>query len=274
MAPLEFNLLRTDQAAESLEELCSLNISLTETEKFESALEDLQLRLSELEEPRLVELTIKTRQLEWCAFIIRGMCAAELRRRYNLRLVGGKGKRDLSGKGIQAQMTRLAESIGVSPTTLITDARISDTFFSSIEDTALAREHTLPREFYVIALSAPDPQKAIKFAGRHACDGRYSREQFRAYVRRLRRDSQLCKQASKAEHSGSLRILVPRAVQTALEEISQWTGKSEAEELAAMILTRHKTLSQRNKRTLRKVEETHNADVAEDENSLQLMLAI
>ena|SRR2546423_1304892 len=168
MPPLKLNLLRTDQAAESLEELCLLNGNLAEPDHLENALEELQLRLSELEEPRLIEIAIRTRYLEWCAFILRGMCASELRRRYSLRLVGGRGKRDQAGEGIQAQMTRLATSIGVSPTTLMTDVRISDTFFSSAEDTTIAREHTLPREFYVIALSAPIPHEAIIIAAQYA----------------------------------------------------------------------------------------------------------
>ncbi len=179
--------------------MCFLNSTLAEPDEFGNALEELQLKLSEIEEPRLIELTLRAKQLEWCAFIIRGMCAAELRRRYSLRLAGGRGKRDQAGRGIQAQMTHLAASIGVSPKTLMTDARISDTFFSSVGDTALAREHTLPREFYVIALNAPAPHEAIKIAAQYVRNGGYSREKFRAYMHNLRRDLQLPKEALQVQ---------------------------------------------------------------------------
>ncbi len=274
MSLLEFNLLRTDQIAESLEDLRSLNSNLAESDCFENALSKLQLKISELEEPRLVELAIRASHIEWNAFILRGMCASELRRRYSLRLAGGRGKRDQAGKGIKAQMTHLAECIGVSPVTLMTDARISDTFFPSLEDTVIAREHTLPREFYVIALSAPAPREAIKIAAQHVREGGYSRERFRAYVRGLKQSTQTRKDKSKVHLSGSVQVQVPCAVQAALEEICRLTGKSEVEELAAMILTRHKTISKRNKKNLRKMEETRKADTTEHENSLQLMLAI
>src|SRR5207248_2670879 len=106
------NLLRRDQA-EYLEELCSFKGKFAEPDELEHTLEELYIRLSELEEPRLVELATTASHIEWCAFILRGMCAAELRRRYGLRLTGGRGKRDQEGKGIQAKMTRLAETIGI-----------------------------------------------------------------------------------------------------------------------------------------------------------------
>lgn len=273
MPPVEFNLLRRDQT-KYLEELCSLNSNFAEPAELERTLEELHIRLSELEEPRLIELAARANHIEWCAFILRGMCAAELRRRYGLRLVGGRGKRDQEGKGIQAQMTRLAQEIGVSPTTLMTDARISDTFFSSVEDTNIAREHTLPREFYVIALGAPSPHEAIKTAAQHVRVGGYSREQFRSYVCSLKQDSRARKQSKKTHTIGLVRLQVPHTVQRALEEISRMTGKSEAEELATMIFARHKALSQHEERIVQRVDKSHNKNAAKDEGSLQLTLAI
>jgi polyhydroxyalkanoate synthesis regulator phasin len=267
---LKFNLLRADKAAESIEEYYSFNNKLAEPDELENTLEELQSRLSELEEPRLIELAIRARHLEWCAFVLRGMCASELRRRYSLRLAGGRGKRDRAGEGIQAQMTRLAENIGVSPTTLMTDARISDTFFSSIEDTTLAREHTLAREFYVIALSAPVPHEAIKVAAQHAHTGGYTRERFRDYVRDLKESSQSRSQGTGIQPSDLAHVRVPRTVKKALEEISRLSGKSEADELTAMILARYKALRQPNG----KMGEAHDVNVLEDSSPLQLTLTI
>lgn len=267
------NLLRRDQAR-YLEELCSFNGSLSEPNELKYKLEELHLRISELEEPRLIELATRASYIEWCAFILRGMCAAELRRRYRLRLKGGRGKRDQEGKGIQVHMTHLADIIGISPTTLMTDARIIDTFFSSVEDTTIAREHTLPREFYVIALSAPAPHEAIKTAARRVRDSGYSREQFRAYVRSLKQESRPRKQSQKVQATDLIHIQVPHAVQDALEEIIRLTGKSKAEELAEMIFARRKALSQRKENIVQRMGKSHNKNAAENEGSLQLTLAI
>jgi hypothetical protein len=271
---LRFNLLRTDKAAESIEDLCSLNNQLGEPDELENTLEELQSRLSELEEPRLIELAIRARHLEWCAFVLRGICASELRRRYSLRLAGGRGKRDQAGEGIQAQMTRLAEIIGVSPTTLMTDARISDTFFSSIKDTTLAREHTLAREFYVIALSAPAPREAIKVAAQHARTGWYTRERFRDYVRDLKESSQSRSPGTGIQPSDLAHVRVPCTVKTALEEICRLTGKNQADELKAMILARYEALTQHDGKMLRQIEEAHDVDAPEDDGPLQLTLTI
>ncbi len=95
------------------------------------------------------------------------MCVLELRSRIKERLTGGRGKRDYSGKGINVQTLRLAETTGVNISTLSTDARICEVFFHDGSETTLARESLLPREFYVIALGAPDPHAGGTSDSRH-----------------------------------------------------------------------------------------------------------
>jgi hypothetical protein len=245
MGLLIFNLLRKEQVMEALEDSLSSDSSLIEANEIEEAFERLTSKLSNLEEAQLVELAVKARYLEWCAFILRGMCAAELRRRHTARLEGGRGKRDKAGDGIQARMTQLAESIGVSRTTLETDARICEMFFSSEIDTALAREHTFPREFYVIALSAPNPWEAIETAVQHIAEGPYSRDQFREDVRTLKQATSHNYKEAKTGRNYLLRVRVSREVRDALNELSEAAGESIDQVVSGAILTKRKALARR-----------------------------
>ncbi len=141
------------------------------------------------DDEQIIKIAADARQLERFAFLIRGMCASVLRRRYPHRLSGGRGRRDQAGQGIQAQMTRLAEQARVDRKTLETDARINDTFFDDIQESTLEHIPTLAREYYVIALTAPDPHAAIRLAGERRSDSRYGIAQFRADVHLSKRVS-------------------------------------------------------------------------------------
>lgn len=120
--------------------------------------------------------------------IVRGACGFELRRRNFERLRGGRGNRDIACLGRQAQMKQLASEFSVSYKTLQSDIRIYAVFFRDalVEKTSLVNESTLAREFYVVALAAPEPLEAIKVAEQKRVSHNYSVEQFRAYVRSLR----------------------------------------------------------------------------------------
>ena len=140
-------------------------------------------RLPQLDDDELLRLAAQARLLEACAFRLRGACVAELRRR-TARLAGGKGKRDTARVGVKARLSDLAARLGVSASTLKTDARIHEVFFS--DDTGSAREPALPRDYYVTALRAPDPVAAIGAARSHSSDPTYNREHFRRDVQALR----------------------------------------------------------------------------------------
>ena len=99
------------------------------------------------------------------------------------------GRHDHQSKGIRSCLRQLAVEIGVSIVTLTTDARIHDVFFTHNEETVIARDNSLPREYYVIALAAPDPLAAIRMAEEQAASNGSTREEFRRYVRELKRSA-------------------------------------------------------------------------------------
>jgi hypothetical protein len=115
----------------------------TKIDQIAKYLPDLLREISKKNDEQVARIAVAAQRLEKFAFLVRGVCASVLRQRYPHRLAGGRGKRDQSGLGIQAQMARLAEQIGVDRRTLETDARIKDTFFQTADETTLAHAHTL-----------------------------------------------------------------------------------------------------------------------------------
>ena len=154
--------------------------------RMEDGLRKLLAGLPKLTEEQLIQIIANAGRMERYFFLARGMCVLELRGRVKERLAGGRGKRDYSGNGINAQTIQLAEATRVNVSTLNTDARICEVFFPVGDETTLARESLLPREYYVIALGAPDPHAAIRIAIKQSADPHYRRERFRAYVRGLK----------------------------------------------------------------------------------------
>ena len=149
-------------------------------------LNQLLPRLQQLDDAVLQDLALQATRLEQCAFRLRGAIASEMRHRVASRLSGGRGRRDHQGKGIRSCLRQLASEIGISVVTLTTDARIHDIFFTDNE-TVIALDNSLSREYYVIALAAPDPLLAIRIAQEQAANNNCTREDFRRYVRELKR---------------------------------------------------------------------------------------
>jgi hypothetical protein len=222
-----------------------LSLDLTTLTTFDEQLRALLPKLTEFADVQLLQLAAHARQLEACAFRLRGACVAELRRRIAIRLFGGRGKRDASGIGIKAQLAQLAAQIGVSPTTLKTDARIHEVFFAG--ETRLARETSLPREFYVTALGAPDPLATIQLAEEKAADKSYTREQFRRDVRALKpapkRSDAVVSAAATPKATGNLRVKIMPEAQAALAELVERSGQSPDAIVAEAILAHHKSLT-------------------------------
>jgi hypothetical protein len=197
--------------------------------------------LPKLTEDQLIQIIANAGRMEGYFFLARGMCVLELRSRIRERLAGGRGKRDYSGKGINAQTMRLAETTRVNISTLNTDARICEVFFPVGDETTLARESLLPREYYVIALGAPDPHAAIQIAAKQSADPHYRRERFRAYVRGLKQSEN---NSTLAQHKSSilLRAHITKQVDSLLSEILELTGKEKAQILAEAITSFHQAI--------------------------------
>lgn len=139
-------------------------------------------------------------------------------------------------------MTRLAEQLGIDRRTLETDARIKDTFFQFLDETKLVHMPSLAREYYVVALAAPEPQAAIKVAVEKRADPHYTLEIFRSYVRDLKRNGTTVMQDSEAKPVATLRVIIPVETQRALLELIKFKGQSREEVIADAILNLHQAV--------------------------------
>lgn len=200
-------------------------------------------QIQQMDEVRLTHLAITAGYLERFAFVVRGACAAELRRRIPTRLAGGRGKQDKDGLGIGSHLAQLAKEIGVSTKTLGTDVRIHEVFFSRGE-TVLADENCLLREYYVAALSAPDPLGAIEVAKSKITEPGFNVQQFRSFVRDIQRNGLADTVTSEQESGRWLRIKIPQESLQKLNDLVQRTGRAREFILAEAILSLHSTLAE------------------------------
>jgi hypothetical protein len=210
----------------------------------DEGLRKLLAGLPTLTEEQLIQIIANAGRMEAYFFLARGMCVLELRGCIKERLTGGRDKRDYSGKGINAQTLRLAETTGVNISTLNTDERVCEVFFHDGSETTLARESLLPREYYVIALGAPDPRAALWIAVTQSANPHYRRERFRAYVRGLKQIENNSTRARR-ESSVLLRAHIPEEIASLLSEILELTGKEKAQILAEAIASFHQAIKAR-----------------------------
>lgn len=229
--------------AECPEAQPSLTLNLTGPTPFNAQLDALLPQLRQLDDAQLLQLALHARHLETCAFRLRGACVAELRRRITTRLTGGRGLRDTTGSGVSAQLARLATQIGVSLSTLKIDARIHELFFTG--ETRFAREPSLAREYYVIALGAPDPLIAIRIAYERCSDPSYRREQFRRDVLALKQSIQpdgAAATAIKPKSTGRLRVKILPEAEAVLAELVKLNGQTPEAIVSEALLAYHKLL--------------------------------
>ena len=154
-----------------------------EAERAEEKLKEYISALPTMGEEQLYDLSITSfRLFGWRGLLLTGACGSELLKRRELRLKAGRGKNEPGKRGLQSKLKDLAEGLNVGVSTLRTNARIYETFFRGRDFSLLACENSMPREFYVIALSAPNPREAIRKARARRDEGIYTRQQFRADV--------------------------------------------------------------------------------------------
>lgn len=241
--------------------------------RMEEGLYKLFAGLPKLTEEQLIQIIANVGRMEGYFFLARGICVLELRSRIPERLNGGRGKRDCAGKGINAQTLRLAETTGVNISTLNTDARICEVFFTTQDQTTLARESLLPREYYVIALGAPDPRAALRTAVKQSADPHYRRERFRAYVRGLKRIENNSTR-TRRESSVLLRAHIPKEIDTLLSEILELTGKEKAQILAEAIASFHQAIKTRKPSKNGKRAQPPQSQPRDEQNGRQLLLGL
>jgi hypothetical protein len=241
--------------------------------RIEEGLCQLLAGLPTLTEEQLVKVIANAGRMEGYFFLARGMCVLELRSRVKERLSGGRGKRDRSGKGINAQTIQLAKTTRINISTLNTDARICEVFFTTGGETTLARESLLPREYYVIALGAPDPHAAIRIAVRQSADPHYRRERFRAYVRGLKQAENISTR-SRRKSSVLIRAHIPEEVDSLLSEILELTGKEKAQILAEAITSFHRAIKARKPRKDGKRAQSLQSQPSDTQDNRQLSFGI
>lgn len=229
-------------------------------------------QLATRDDEQIIRIAADARRLERFAFLLRGMCASVLRQRCQHWLPGGRGKRDSDGVGIQAQMATLAEQAGVDRRTLEVDARISDTFFANADETTLEHIPPLAREYYVIALSAPDPHVAIKEAAARCSDTRYGLRQFRTDVQLSKRVAGSLAMPSVPEHARACRVRIPAEVNELMAELVAMSQKTEDEIVAEAIRTLHAALTKRAARKRRNADSQRTPAQALIDGQLELML--
>lgn len=228
----------------------SLTLDLTGLTESNTQLDALLPTLARLDDAQLLQLASAAGRLEACAFRLRGACVSELRRRITSRLPGGRGKRDAEGSGIQSQLTRLAAQIGISPSTLKTDARIHEVFFTDRAETRLARDTGLAREYYVTALGAPDPLAAIKIAEEKCAASDYKREEFRRDVRQLKGMTQRSGTLETIEgapdpvRTDLSRLKLTDEAQGALHQLIEATGSTADVLISAALVARCQALTE------------------------------
>lgn len=241
--------------------------------RMEEGLRKLLAGLPTLTEEQLVKVIANAGRMERYFFLARGMCVLELRSRVKERLAGGRGNRDQEGKGIHAQTLQLAEATRVNISTLNTDARICEVFFHNANETTLAGEPLLPREYYVIALGAPDPHAAIRIAVKQSANPRYKRERFRAYVRGLKRTENNVA-LEKHKPSVLLRTQIPEEVDCLLSELLKLTGKDKAQVLAEAIASFHQAIKARKPSKKRKRAQPTQIQPGDTQDGRQLSLGL
>jgi hypothetical protein len=243
----------------------------TKVEHLDKYLSGLLSEIATTNDEGVIRIAANARWLERFAFLIRGMCASVLRQRCQHRLSGGRGRRDRDGVGIQAQMTRLAEQAGVDRRTLETDARISDTFFVGMDETRLEHIPCLAREYYVVALSAPDPHAAIRTAVEKRADSRYGLTQFRADIRHLKRVAGAAA-PSVTEHIHTVRVKIPAEVGELIAELITILQKTRDEIMAEALRMLHASLTKRIARKRRVTDTRRTPAETQGDRQLELML--
>ena len=109
--------------------------------------------------------------------------------RQSSRLPGGRGNKDEKGMGRTALISKMADELGVSPSTLRKDAAIDREFFAGVETIPVTGQvySDVPDYVLDIALGAPDKEQAVElFRSKSDTNERYSEDQFRADVQQMK----------------------------------------------------------------------------------------
>jgi hypothetical protein len=153
---------------------------------------DFVFGVAGLAEEEIVAYARHTRALESAAFVIRGACAHQIKTREAVRLRGGRGNADTQHVGVLRKLHAFAQEIGVESRTVRQDVQIYETFFERAASPAERVEWAaLPKTFFLAALAAPDPARALRrIAAQAAADPSFNGRDAALFVKTLRRMNQ------------------------------------------------------------------------------------
>lgn len=127
--------------------------------------------LPELSDDEVMETRSYSRLLGKSAWKIECACDAEIWKR--TKAACGRGNKDVDEEGILAAVNKRAGEIGCSARTVYNNGKIFDTFKDEIVATDF--NHLDEKTFYLAALAAPDPHKALEdFAAKKLDDSTFS----------------------------------------------------------------------------------------------------
>jgi hypothetical protein len=171
-----------------------------------------------LDEDQLITFIQESHRLAENAFVVRGVLAAEAVSRAKDR-----------GEEVGKTLSAVAKDAGVSKSTLDYDCRIIHEF--GLDE---LRSHTaLDREFYRLALAAPDPQDTVEFFKSQKANGApLSTRDARTHVERLNAGED--KEVVESEHWAKV-IFTPEAWK-ALHEAQKYLDMSTSEIVGKLLL--------------------------------------
>jgi hypothetical protein len=145
-------------------------------------------------------------------------------------------------------MSSLARQAGIDRKTLETDVRIKETFFPTMDETGLADVPRLGREYFVTALSAPEPHAAIRMAVERCARRDYRIKQFRADVRLLKQNGATPAARVVPDTTYTLSVRLPTDIRHLLTELVAERKNTKDEVVADAIRAFHTSVSRSLKR--------------------------
>lgn len=167
----------------------NVSITLDHMNRFEGDVQTIIEGLPGMSDEQIMSLANNAQKVEQCAWLLRGACARELKRRSATKLPGGRGKKDTEGVGVKQTLIGFAKESGVELRTVEQEISILDRFFADPEDDSVLnvdRQPNLEKTFFIAALAAPDPRAALAMAeDKRSRDGGYSTRQFKDDIKEL-----------------------------------------------------------------------------------------
>jgi hypothetical protein len=171
-------------------------------------------------ESRLIEIAQSAKDLERFGFRIRAAVALEI--------IGRLERKGMKRAEVNKVLSGIAKDAEIELSTLKEDCRVATAFPEVLTDGVV-----LEREYYLRALSAPDPQSALDYAVQQKAEGKgFSTRDMREYVGWL--NSGEAKEAIESEHWA--KVLFTNEGWQALQEAMKYRDKGTSDVINDLLL--------------------------------------